>query len=70
MIGHIIELKNYSPRTEGLTVVPFEVKPDKDGDYYNCVIVRGKTLSGMTIGEILAINVGGKLLVEGKRIEL
>ena len=51
LLGRIVKLKEYTLRTENLTVVPYRVLFDADGDsYYDCIIVRGKLLSGQGVG--------------------
>ncbi len=54
LLGRIIKQWESCPeRTKGLTVVPFEIVEDEDGNYYKCVIVRGRLLGGQGIGTVV-----------------
>lgn len=66
--GKILKLKECTPRTNGLTIVPFKVCFDEDGYFLESIIVKGNTLSGDGIGSLLFV--GMKLLEESTVIEI
>ena len=56
LLGKVILAPNYNDeRVKGLAFVPFEIRTeDEDGNYYNCIIVNGKLLSGKGVGTIIS----------------
>lgn len=50
LLGMVIKIRGHE-KTNGLTVVPYEIISDNDDGYlYNCVIVKGCLLSGESVG--------------------